>query len=127
MLRNGADVNAQNQDNDTPMHLALNAQHTEVVYQLLRSGGNSRIEGQWNLKSKKIVNNSFNAYIFKKFQQKELYWLCNQCWPGRSSQSTNKLQCLQWKSSIDTLIQSFNQRSLKTFVNDLNSNLKLFL
>lgn len=45
LLRNGADINAQNEDNDTPMHLALRAHKIEIVYQLLSSGGNSRVIG----------------------------------------------------------------------------------
>jgi len=48
LLRNGADINAQNVDKDTPMHLALRANRLEVVYQLLSCGGNSRIEGKLN-------------------------------------------------------------------------------
>ena len=45
MLRNGADINLQNSDLDTSMHLAIRAQRIEIVYMLLRNGANPRIEG----------------------------------------------------------------------------------
>ena len=45
LLRNGADINSQNDDHDTPMHLSLRSHHIEIVYMLLRNGGNSRILG----------------------------------------------------------------------------------
>jgi ankyrin repeat protein len=45
LLKNGAEINAQNDDMDTPMHLALRAVRIEIVYMLLRNGGNPKIEG----------------------------------------------------------------------------------
>ena len=45
MLKNGAEINAQNDDLDTPMHLAIRAVRIEIVYMLLRNGGNTRIQG----------------------------------------------------------------------------------
>ncbi len=45
LLKNGAEINAQNDDLDTPMHLAIRAVRIEIVYMLLRNGGNSRIQG----------------------------------------------------------------------------------
>ena len=45
MLQNGADVNAQNEDKDTALHLALREQQIEIVNELVKYGGNTRIEG----------------------------------------------------------------------------------
>lgn len=45
MLKSGAYVNAQNDDKDTPLHLALREQHIEIVNELVKHGGNARIEG----------------------------------------------------------------------------------
>lgn len=45
LLKAGADVNSQNDDRDTPMHLALRAMHIEIVNMLLRNGASSRIPG----------------------------------------------------------------------------------
>ncbi len=45
LLEEGADINAQNEDHDSPMHLALRTNHIEIVYMLLRNGGNSKLKG----------------------------------------------------------------------------------
>lgn len=44
-MHNGADVNAQNDELDTPLHLALREQHIEIVNELVKCGSNARIEG----------------------------------------------------------------------------------
>ncbi len=45
MLKSGAAINAQNDDMDTPMHLALRAHRIEIVYMLLRHGADARLVG----------------------------------------------------------------------------------
>jgi ankyrin repeat protein len=45
LLEQGADMNAQNDDKDTPMHLALRANRHEIVNLLLRQGASPRIRG----------------------------------------------------------------------------------
>ena len=45
LLNHGADVNAQNDDLDTPMHLAIRALHVDIVNILLKHGSNPKIEG----------------------------------------------------------------------------------
>ena len=50
LLENGADINAQNEDKDTALHLALRENHPEVVNQLLRHGIDTKILG-YNQKS----------------------------------------------------------------------------
>lgn len=44
-MKNGANVNVQNDDLDTPMHLAIKSQQIELVLLLLKSGGNPKIVG----------------------------------------------------------------------------------
>ena len=48
MLEHKADIDAQNDDKDTPMHLALRASKIEIVNLLLRHGGNPHIKGFHN-------------------------------------------------------------------------------
>ena len=50
MIENGADLNAQNEDKDTALHLALREQHLEVVNELLKHGIDTKIIG-YNQKS----------------------------------------------------------------------------
>jgi ankyrin repeat protein len=44
-LKSGAEINAQNDDLDTPMHLALRSHRIEIVYMLLRHGADARLVG----------------------------------------------------------------------------------
>lgn len=48
LLKHGALLDAQNDDKDTPMHLAIKSQQIEIVYILLRNGGNPKIAGFMN-------------------------------------------------------------------------------
>ena len=44
LLRNGADIDAKNQDMDTPLDLATRAQRVEIVNLLFKNGGLSKNE-----------------------------------------------------------------------------------
>jgi ankyrin repeat protein len=48
LIEQNADMNAQNDDLDTPMHLALRANRHEIINLLLRQGANPRIRGFQN-------------------------------------------------------------------------------
>lgn len=45
LLANGAEINAQNDDLDTAMHLAIATQQIDIIYLLLRKGSNVFIKG----------------------------------------------------------------------------------
>ena len=48
LLKHGANVNAQNDDKDTPMHLAIRSLRIDIVHILLKHGSDPKIEGFHN-------------------------------------------------------------------------------
>lgn len=51
LLKNGADINIQNDDKDTALHLAIKENHNEIINELIKCGSNPRLIGYNNKSS----------------------------------------------------------------------------
>ena len=70
MLKNGAKIDVQNDDSDTPMHLAIKSQQIELVMMLLKNGGNPKISG---FQKKDCIQCAMECGLFDVAQTLENY------------------------------------------------------